>query len=103
MPQIAIVQHGGNANIDMCLWNMDTHERARNDDQISAKKDAPPLRPNKEKIQTKKHKKKRAKMKGRRLTKKAQTVKETIENMEKNLKKEKHPIQMVIKTVIFPS
>ena len=86
----------------MCFWNMDTHERARNDDQISAKKDAPSHRPNKEKIQTKKQKKKRAKMEGRRLTKKAQTVKQkTIEIVEKKLKKEKHPIQIVIKTVCF--
>ena len=53
MPQIAIVQHGGNANIDICLSNMDTHERAGKDDQISAKKDAPSHRLNKEKIQTK--------------------------------------------------
>ena len=103
MPLIAIVPHGGNANIDICFWNMDTHERARKDDQISAKKDAPPRRLNKEKIQTNKHKKKRAKMKGRRVMKKAQLAKETIENMEKKLKKEKHPIQMVIKTVMFPS
>ena len=103
MPQIAIVQHGGNANFDICLWNMDTHERARKDDQISAKKDAPPHRPNKEKIQTTKNKTKRAKMKGRRLMKKVQTAKETIGNTEKKLKKEKHPIQVVIKTVMFPS
>ena len=103
MPQLAIVQHGGNANIDMCLCNMDTFERARKDDQISAKKDAPLHRLNKEKIQTKKHKKKRAKMKGRRLMQEAQTAKETIENMEKKLKEEKHPIQIVIKTLMFPS
>ena len=76
MPLIAIVPHGGNANIDMCLWNMDTHERARKDDQISAKKDAPPRRLNKEKIQTNKHKKKRAKMKDRRVMKKAQIAKQ---------------------------
>ena len=54
MPQLAIVQHGGNANIDIRLWKMDTFERARKDDQISAMKDAPLHRPNKEKIQTKK-------------------------------------------------
>ena len=58
MPQIAIVQYGGNANFDIRLWNMDTHERARKDDQISAKNGAPPRRPNKEKIQTKSTKRK---------------------------------------------
>ena len=104
MQQIAIVQHGGNANIDICLWNMDTHERAGKDDQISAKKDAPSHRPNKEKIQTKKAQKEKSKDEGPKTHEESSDCKtKTIEKMEKKLKKEKHPIQMVIKTVVFPS
>ena len=65
MPQIAIVQHGGNANIDMPLEHGHSTKEHERDDQISAKKDARLIVQTKRKYKQKKHKKKRAKMKGR--------------------------------------
>ena len=52
MLQIAIVQHGDHANIDVREWNLDTVISARKNDQISATKNAWPPCPDEETLQS---------------------------------------------------